>query len=256
MKKKWCVFVLIFGIILGVPGTVMADYSISWFNIGSRAYEDGTHKNQMNLEIFDENGITPTMDIIQSVRLTGPTGEEFPLDDLSFNVTPAMGYNNHYDGWRGLWYHEGYFDDPYSDYTATLPNNLAAGVYTLTVTDINGTTHTVTDEYTGKMNLPIIPSSSIKTKYDSKGNLLIRWAGIYPGFPYVLDPYMETSIRVCIGTDQSWWQLMVPANMNSAIIPKNIIDEIKSVGSGHYLLLQYRQQSNCNRSYSSGVSLP
>jgi hypothetical protein len=258
MKRCLFLSVLLVGIVLGFTVNVMAEYSVSWFNVGGRHYEDGSYLNRLNLELFDENNLTPNVDIIvpDSMTLMGPTGEAIPLDDLSFNVLQFMSYSSYYDGWGGLWYHEGYFGEPYGDYTAPLPDILQTGTYTLTFTDINGKFHMATKEYTGKMRMPIVSSSSIKTRYDRSGNLLIRWAGIGSTIPYVIDPNMQTSIRVCIGSDQSWWQMHVPAHMNTAFIPGNIISEIKSVGSGHYLLIQYRQQTNCNRSYSGSISLP
>lgn len=130
-----------------------------------------------------------------------------------------MGWGSNYDGWSGLWTFDGYFDKPYGFYKATLPENLSAGTYTITCTDFNGNIMTATKDYTGKMNLPIVPGSSIKTRYDKNGNLSIQWKGIYSGFPYIVDQTMNTSIRVCVWSDQSFWQLTVPAHMNTAFIP-------------------------------------
>lgn len=238
-------------------GKAIADYSIYWFNVGGRAYEDGTYRNLMSLELVDENGNYIATDILQSVILKGPSGETIPLDDLTFSVTPAMGFGSYYDGWSGLWYFEGYFSNPYGGYSATLPDNLSVGTYTITYTDVTGNSMTGTKDYTGRINLPIVKASSIKTRYDNGGNLLIQWRGIYSGYPYVVDPEMQTRTMVCIGSDQSWWQMAVPAHMSSAFIPSHMINEIKSVGYGHYLLIQYRQNpTNCNRSYSNTVTLP
>jgi hypothetical protein len=254
MKRRLYVSVLLVGIVLGLTSNVMAEYSVSWFNVGGRHYENGNYVNRLNLELFDENGLTPTVDIIvpDSVTLMGPTGE-ITLETFSFYSRQFMSYRSYYDGWGGLWYHEGYFDEPYGDYNAPLPDTLQTGTYTLTFTDINGKFHTATKEYTGKKNMPIISSSSIKGGYDHNGNLSISWTGIKSKIPYVIDPNMQTSIRVCIGSDQSWWQMHIPAHMNTAFIPSDIIREIKSVGSGNYLLIQYRQQTNCNRSYSNPI---
>jgi hypothetical protein len=187
--------------------------------------------------------------------LKGPSGEIIPLDDLTFVVTPYMGWGSNYDGWSGLWTFDGYFEKPYSGYKATLPEDLIEGTYTISCTDLDNNTITATKYFTGRMNLPIVRASSIKQHYDKNGNLLINWEGIYGGFPYLEDPNMTSSIRVCIFSDQSFWQLTVPAHMSTAFIPNHIINEIKSKGFNHDLLIQYRQQSNCNRSYSKSVKL-
>jgi hypothetical protein len=256
MKKCLWLAAFLLTTIFSFNSVAIAEYSFFWFNVGGRAYEDGTYLNRLDLEIIDENEDHITTDIFQSVVLRGPSGETIPLDDLRFVVTPALGWGSNYDGWSGLWTYDGYFDKPYSGYNATLPENQSAGTYTITCTDINGNIMTATKDYTGRMNLPIVPSSSIKTRYDKKGNLSIQWKGIYSGFPYIVDQTMNTSIRVCVWSEQSFWQLTVPAHMNTAFIPSNIVNELKSVGHGHSLYIQFRQATNCNRTYSNAVTLP
>ena len=255
MKKQCVLLVLVVGLLLGTGINAMAEYTISWFNVGSRDYEDNTSRNQMSLEVVDENGAWPTTNIFESVKLFGPNGAEIPID-IDFWITPNMSYDNYYDGWQGRWYFGGFFDQPYSDHGATLPEKMPPGTYTLWAKDIYGQIYEAQDDYSGKKRLPIVPASSIKTRYDKKGNLLVKWAGINPVFPYVINPGMETSVRVCIGGNNLWFQVHVPSHMDTALIPKDVIQDIKSKGSGHYLRIQYRDRNNCNRTYSGKVNLP
>jgi hypothetical protein len=225
MRKSLSVFLLLLAIVFGYTGMAIADYTW-WFNVGVRTYEDGTYLNRIDLEIYD-NGENVSGDIVDldSVELKDPNGDIIELDDLTFVVTPYMGWGSNYDGWSGLWTFEGYFENPYGSYKATLPDDLIEGDYTINF-DINGISYTETKYYTGTINLPIVRGSSIKQRYDKNGNLLITWEGIYGGFPYLEDPDMNTSIRVCIFSDQSFWQLTVPAHMSTAFIPYDIIEEI------------------------------
>lgn len=257
MNRRLFVSVLLVVIVLGLTSNVMAEYHVSWFNVGGRHYENGNYVNRLNLELIDDDEVNVNTDIIVpgSVTLTGPEGGEITLDNFSFYLTQYMSWGSYYDGWAGVWHHEGFFDQPYGEYNSPLPNDLKMGTYTLTFTDINGKSHTATKEYTGKIkNMPIIPKSSIKARRDGAGNFLISWKGIESNIPYVVAPDMRTSIRVCIGSDTSWWQMSVPAHMSTAFIPKIIFDEILSRGSGHYLRIQYRQETNCNRSYSDPIN--
>lgn len=256
MKKNGWIAAFVLTIVFGFTANAVAAYSISWFNVGYRAYENGNQRFQMDIEFADDNGNNVATDILESVVLRGPSGNDIPLDDLSFNVTPAMGYDNYYDGWNGLWIYNGYMENPYGGYVAILSDDLTQGTYTVTCRDTSGNTYRATKDFYGKQTLPIVSGSSIKARYDNRGNLMIRWAGINSGFPYLIDPDMTSSIRLCIGSDQSWWQMNVPAHMSTALIPGNILNMIKSVGGNHYLLIQYRQNTNCNRSYSNSINLP
>ncbi len=254
MKRVWLsILVLVSG--LSITCNVMADYSVNWFNVGTRSYEEGNDYHRLDFELTDENGNYPATNILESINLIGPGGNTIELTDLIFTEPYPNGYDSGYNGYTGTWYFSGYDYLP-SGYKANLPNNLVSGIYTIEIADIYGNSYSATDEFSGKKRLPIIHSASIKIRYDNNGNLLVRWAGVSPNLPYLVDPDLETGIRVCIGSDDSWWQMSVPAHMSSAFIPKYILDEIRSIGSGHWLKIQYRDNDSDNRTYSSAVSLP
>ena len=255
MKRKGLVVIVTFALMLSIACSASAAYKISYFYVGHRVYEDGRNLNRINIEFRDESGNYPQEDQLKSLVLINPKGKQVPIANLKFyNDGMLSGY---YDANNGIWIYGELGPDV--GYGGVIEQALIQGIYSLKA-NFAGAKSSMTYAFNGLEKLPIIKSSSIKTK-DFQGNLICEWA-----VPYSLsktNPGLTTSVRAMIDIYQQdayrgcLW-VRIPTHMGRLFVPRSVLDIIESTGDKFVVGIQLRTNDNNNRTYSAGkeITLP
>lgn len=249
-------------LIFAALGTASAaTYSISYFKMQHRVYEDGSSFNRVLFYLKDENGDYVTTNVISDLKVTDPDGVQMVLDPVTVD-TPYIYRYVSYDGDTGTWGSWGNVTmaDMYVDFTDTM----TTGTYTLEVTTIDGQVLTDSDDFTGSVDLPIVASSSFDLNKDTNGGLVWEW-DIPEGLNY-LDAGLETSSRGYIivrqaGVLQALYSLAVPTHMGRVFLSKDMLAEVIGTGDEYGFNVQVRTNDGINRSgtdtvYVSSIDQP
>ena len=226
-----------------------AAYYIQYWHLSHRVYEDGRELNRLSFALFDDATGYPPEDIVASVELTYQDEHIVPLENLSFGSQMVMygGYDEDIDHW--------YFFENFgfeSWYGADVTSDLLPGWYHLTVIDTDGNTYEGYYDFYGLVDLPIISSSSFRTRRDEFGNFIWEW-----GVPYYLDPNLETGVRGIIriydrrnNLVAMLWTWLQP-HLGRLFVPREVLEKIPSEGKRFKLQIALRTNDANNHSYSN-----
>jgi hypothetical protein len=190
-----------------------------------------------------------------SILLIDPNGDEVPITNLKFNK-PYKTMNATYNSQTGKWL----FSPPVStsEYSGEVPGDLMVGGYQLVV-EYDTETLDKWWDFRGKVVLPYVESEHIKAKLDKEGNLFARWR--ITRELILAAPESDKSARVFFdaydkfGNITGTVYLASPFHMGNAMLPKDVVDWLRSIGKIYKLGIQLRTNDNCNRSYSDVVPI-
>jgi hypothetical protein len=277
MKKKSLIAVLSIMFSLGLIGQAMATYSISGMYVQHRHSEDGQDSYRFYVEFRDDaTKQFATEDLLQSITLLDPNGNPVDLSSLKFAFDHNL--DGEYDGKSGRWTF-GHFDPltnlwvaapyTYGYYYSTITGPLVRGTYQLTAT-YDGIESQFNFTCNGLVDLPVIPSSSIRLRWDKGfGDLICTWA-----IPVNLSrssPNLQTSVRASInlytkdsnGKDivAGYITVRVPTHMGFLLFPTSAMDLVSEMlgnvkVSKSDIRIQLRTNDNNNRAYSKAKTIP
>lgn len=227
-------------------------YHIGLRWVQHRVYEDGRVLKYVGFQLLDESNNYVSEDIVDDVKLFDPEGYEVTIKNLEF-WTYKLAFS-HYDGWIGRWFYNP-FQRLY-EYKGEIDEDFKVGTYRFEVTDINGDVFEAYFEFRGVIDLPLISSRTIKTRFDRFGNFIARWA-----VPYYLNPELETSVRamIMIYDDDEWigaQYVLVPTHMGRLFVSSEVVDMTKAEGNRFELVIQLRTNNFDSRIYSNPRKLP
>ena len=225
--------------------------AISWLYVQHRTYEAAPERNLLAFGCKDaSSGAAIVSDDLESVTLYDPGGNPLTVSKPTFSVYKEM--SGEYDGKNGIWQY-GVFSKT-ADYSAYIEQELVLGTYHL-VAMFGGAQVEATFERKVEVDLPVIPSSSIKSKLDSSGNLICQWA-----VDYDLSnshPALATFVKVVIEVKKGGKFIgdlgyRVPTHLGRLFVPKAVVDAIKALGGGsHTIAVNLRTSDNGTRSKST-----
>jgi len=229
-------------------------------NIGSmyiqhRIYENGEEFNRLQFSLRDKFNNRIKENILESAVLYDSEDNIIPLTFHMFDTSNYLRGN--YDSDTGQWNYNQDFILYYLYYfNFSEPFELPPGTYRLVVTTEDFGTATRYYNYGGKVDLPIVPSQSIKAKIDDSGNLILKW-----DVPNYVDPNLSTIARVHI---YSWLNdeyngkamiVNIPTHMGYLFVPQSILNILKTEGDILKLSIVIQTTDWYNRTYSNRVPL-
>lgn len=248
--KQLKTVVSIFFVLFLFTETALAEYSIQWFNVQHRIYEDGRESSRINTGIIDGEGnhITSS-DLITDLTLTDPNGE--PVD-VSYNIISDSSFGDtYYDTNTGQWHYGDLKPEVWGQ--GRTDAILIPGTYRLQVT-VAGEVLESEFSFGGPVNLPIVPSNSYRTYLDMEGNL--HWTWHVPEALVLISSDYATQVRAFIDVYQdgvfvtSGTYLKLPTHMSYCFVPKAALDKLRAKGNQFQFGIQVRTTDNSNRSYS------
>jgi len=233
----------------------VANKTIEWWFVQHRRYGDGGEFNVAPFAIRDTMGNYIMEDVITSIKLYDPDGNEVMLD-AGFGGM-RKGINGRYDADSGQWkYDDEFHEDSY--YKAVFHEPLKSGTYHYVLTDNQGNTlesHKECDASAAE--LPIISSESFNAYKDRSGNFIWTW-----DVPYNISPDLKTSVMAELiavdgGVETGRGEIVtkVPTHMGRVFVPGNVFQRLEGAGNGLKLRAQLRMNDDSNRAYSDSVVL-
>lgn len=241
---------------LALASQAVAAPAVSWLYVQHRTYQDGRELNRLSFGFKDASSNAPLLgDNLTSVTLHDPNGKEVAVPKpIFFPAYTAI--DGQYDDKTGIWS----YGEPYqiAEYYADLEQELIVGRYHLIVVFAD-TLVDATFNYTGAVDLPIVPASSIKSTLDASGNLISSWAVSYELSKS--NPSLATFARVTIDIKKNGEIIgciyyRVPTHLGRLFLPKALVDTIKGIGGTNYAIsVMLRTNDNSNRAYSKSRKL-
>ena len=239
-------------------GLVFAgNYSVAWWHMQKRTYEDGRSFNRLGFGIIDEFGAYVTNDVIKSVSLVGPSGA-IALDPHAFMTYEILSGRINTD--TGQWEYE-------TDFRAenycrvNFSGNLVEGDYTLEVIDEDDDTMSnsyATHYFNGVVALPEFTSKSFRGFEDVDGNFYWQWDT--PVDTALWSSSLDASIRcwltiyngnVYVGEVY----ISVPALLGGVYVPSRVMDLSRQKGDRITIGMHIRTNDNNNRFYTKDIAL-
>jgi len=252
-------YVAILTIVISLNGglALAGDYTVSWWHLQKRNYEDGRSFNRLGFGVVDASGSPVSTDVVLNISLVG-SGVPDPLPEHSFDYYDAL--YGRIDTTTGLWIYDADFTTE-NYHAVNFSGNLAAGNYTFTVIDEDGETMTndnPTQYFNGVVELPTISSKSFRGYEDASGNWTFQW-----------DPPMDSEtwsglhnmsircwISIFLGDDYKGdIYVTVPAALGGMYVPSNVMDLARQIGDNGRFALHLRTNDNNNRYYTNSVGL-
>ncbi len=230
-------------------------YSVEWWHLQHRIYEDGRDFNVSHFAIKDLNDSYVLNNVIQNIELFDPDGNSVKLsNDTGFGgkYKSLFGkYNSDLGQWK---YDETFTQESY--YRVAFDESLKIGTYHMKLTDINGKVY---DSYkynnSPVMNLPIIPSSSVYAYKNEAGNFHCSWV-----VPENIASDLSTSVSAWViamtdGIDMGEGEIYVkiPTHMGHLFIPNSVFQKLDTVGNSFKIGLHLRTNDGSNRAYSNSI---
>lgn len=246
--KKRIVFIFAFSLIF--PCLANATYHLNSFTVNNRIFEDGNQFNRLTFEVVDNNSQYPSTDVMGSITLTDPNGQNLVVTvkyASYFAIQGIVNLNN------GMTTYQPEF--LYSYYSNDFSYNLVTGTYKLTFTDKDGEVSNKNFTFNGIVNPPLIPSNSYNYYFDKDGNFFWRWQQV----PSLMDPNIysiKASIVVYDKLENFIGEVIssIPTNIEQMFVPKEIFNMVLSRGTLK-LQTQVRTKDNNNRAYSNEVPI-
>jgi hypothetical protein len=251
MKKG---IIVLFIISTFFPCIANATYHLNYFAVYNEMYENGTQLNRLAFTVVDTNNQYPSTDVMDSVVLTDPNGKNVVITITVPKVYNTLEENGYYDTTKLEWIYPPFYH--YFWYGTEFSDQIISGTYHLTFTDKNGEISKRDFVINKIVNLPNIPSSSYIYYRDQDGNFIWHWQ-------LPIDPNIQ-SVKAQIkaygeqGNNLDYLGevfVSIPTNMAWVLVPKNIFDQVLSMGKTLKLVTQTRTNDNNNRSYSNEVPI-
>jgi hypothetical protein len=242
-----------------LTGTIAsAAYTVQFFHIQHRIFEDGREFNRAGFGVFEDNNYITT-DKVKSVELYHPDGSEVTLTGGGFG--PYKVLKGEYkadkdDPNEGQWNFASEFVTE-SYYSLNFDQPLQVGNYRLEVTLQGETSPNVLFKYfNGQESLPIISSDSFRGYADSSGNWIWTWDA--PHDTAFWTSGLATSVRAFVtiidkGQYVGELDIRQPTHLGIAIIPSNVVQKLEAEGDTFRVQLQLRTNDNNNRAYSNSI---
>ena len=253
---------IVWGVILTFFATInvgmafAGDYTVSWWHLQKRTYEDGRSFNRLGFGVEDEFGNPVSTDVVLSVALAG-SGVPSPLPAHNFSFYDTL--YGHLDA-NAVWVYDADFVTE-NYFGVNFTGDLAEGNYTLTITDTDGVVMTngnPTQHFNGVVELPTISAKSFRAYEDVSGGLICQWdppmsMGIWAGS-------LDFSIRAWLSIyDGDVYQgeiyVSVPAILGGIYVPSNVVDLASQRGDNFRFSLHIRTNDNNNRYYANEAAL-
>ena len=256
--KRFLIQTIIFSILCGmISGGIASagDYSIVFWYVQKRIYENGNDPNRTAFSILDSSGNFVQINPLKAVSLFDPTGEEVTLTNQKF-VTIKRLYGGYDDG-SGQFTYNNVFEDE-SWFEAVVQNDLIIGNYHLVIIDSDDVRYDAYQYFYGHVDLPIISSKSFYGLEDESGGLLLHWKP-----PKDLTFWLsglDTSIRVVLefyknGLHAGELFYKLPTFASTLFVPSHVMQKIKAEGDSFALRLRLRDKNSNNRTYSNLLPL-
>lgn len=245
--KKIIVFFLVMGTVAMNRSVATAAYNLDFWYIQHRVTEEGDESDRMIFSIRDGSGNSVTQNVVASLSLTDPEGQEVPLSGIEFGGADEL--SGWYDAMKGKWVFEEDFS--YRSYfSSTIDQPLITGFYHLEIVFTDGTSLFGDSQFNGLADLPIVPALSFRTYKNSANDLIFKWA-----IPYTGNAEYDTSIRAVIniynGVDSVGdIYLTMPTHMDLFFLPDHIVQKMSSMGNRFLFTVSLRTKDNNNRTYS------
>jgi hypothetical protein len=263
MRKIATLFLIALLFFMWSGGTILAgDYSVTWWIIQKRKYEDGKAFNRLQFAVIDSSGNYVTNNVVKTVAVLGPSGPitllEGPPDFLYYETLNGS-YDTNSKQWNygSNFYFENTFMIDFSD-------GIEIGNHTLTVVDVDDATMTFipgiskTQYFNGTVDLPEITSKSFRGYEDASGNLLWYWDLPMDTNFWASSPEVSFRCWVTIMNGDSYvggiW-VRVPVTMGMLFVPNSVMDKAKLKGDNLRLGLHLRTNDDNNRYYANEIKL-
>ena len=258
MSNKWklILYTAAITIIISFNGGLAfaGDYTVNYWHVQKRTYEDGRSFNQLSFSVLDEFGSAVPTDVVFSIALVG-SGVPDPLPAHTFDYFESL--YGHIDTTTGQWIYDTDFA-PENYYAVNFSGDLAAGDYTLAVIDSDGAAMTIdnpTYTFNGVVELPTISYKSFRGYEDAAGNLTVQWdppldSGLWSGSA---DMSIRCWLNIYLGDDYLGdIYVTVPAALGGMYVPSSVMDLARARGDSFRLALHLRTNDNNNRYYTNG----
>jgi hypothetical protein len=242
---------------LSMGGLVFAgDYTVSWWHLQKRTYEDGRSYNRLGFGVEDEFGDPVSTDVVLSVALAG-SGVPSTLPSHNFTYYDTL--NGRIDVNAGWVYDAGFITENY--FSVNFTGDLAQGDYTLTVTDTDGVVMTngnPTQRFNGVVELPTISSKSFRAYEDASGGWICQWdppmsTGLWTGS---LNLSIRAWLSIYLGDAyQGEVYVSVPAILGGIYVPSNVVNLALQKGDNFIFGVHIRTNDNNNRYYANEAAL-
>jgi hypothetical protein len=251
MKKG---IIVLFIISTFFPCIVSATYHLDGFMVQNRTYENGSQLNRLQFSVSDSNNKYPSSDVMKSFVITDPKGNPVSLiNPVSFNTIYET--NSNYDVNTGNYEYQFY---RYCYYKADISALLIPGVYHLTFTDVDGETSKKNYTFNAIVDLPFIPSNSYSYYIDQDGNFIWQWK--MPNIDSSISTSIKVGVFISIYGDKNEYLgelfIYVPTQLGKMVVPKDIFNQLLTMGKKFILGALIKTSDNNNRAYSNGVLLP
>ena len=229
---------------------------INWTNVRNSMREGGGESNYVAFTMLDTSGNPVTSDVTSNVQLFGPSGAEINLASNGYYLTEKY-LTGSYDSANGRWNYGNSFS-PDSGYAASFAGDLPAGVYHLVITTNSGMVYDRYINYSGKVTLPIISSTSFYAYKDEGGNLLFSWKIPYDAS--FIATRLSTALRAWIDVYQAGvfkaeiW-VSAPTHLGHIFVPASVVQLYEAEGTEYQVAVQLRTTDNRSRAYSQQVPL-
>jgi hypothetical protein len=243
-------------------GLVFAgDYTLDYWQLQKRTYENGTSNNRLGFMVLDEFGDPVDTDVVGSIVLVG-TGVPDSLPAHTFGGTSETLFGR-LDTATGVWiYDSDFIAENY--YAVNFSGDLAAGFYGLTVIDEDGDPIANAQPsvyFNGVVALPEISSKSFRGFEDAAGNFLVQWDP--PADTALWSTDLDVSIRCWLSIYDSAdltdliaeVYVRIPAMVGGMYVPRSVMDLARTKGDYLQVGLHLRTNDNNNRYYTNVVPL-
>jgi hypothetical protein len=243
-------------------GLVFAgNYTVSWWQLNKRTYENGDSYYHLGFAVLDELGLPVDTDVVGSVEVSG-VGVPYPLPAHTFGGSSET-LSGRLDTALGQWVYASEFENE-TYFAVKFSGNLTAGHYGLTVIDKDGDTMTNAGPsiyFNGVAELPAISSKSFRGFEDAAGNFLVQWDP--PADMAMWSTDLGVSIRCWISVYDSAdltdllaeVYVRIPAMVGGMYVPRSVMDLARTKGDYLEVGLHLRTSDNNNRYYTNKVPI-
>ncbi len=219
-----------------------------------RTYETPSQNKNRGWLNFSKSGATVAESDISSVVLKNSQGTSVTIITSTFVTGPYI---------LGSWNANAssvVYSGPYNNFgfsmdlgTTTLPS----GLYTYKITKQNGESLSLTLNYPGQTEMPVITASSISYEWLSDGALKLTW-------PSPSGTFDRQVVYACDQNYHDIFYITLPKTADELVIPENIIDQLESLVHPDSIRVQIQtrlysdtpDKNNHARGYSNPVVIP
>ncbi len=244
-------------VLLGLACQAMAAYNISNCYLQHRIDYLNDHSGQEShlllVQFKDEVGNVPTFDGLESLVLIDPNGNEVPIADLALYHSGRL--DGQYDGNSGRWSY-GEIYEHYA-YFGFIEQPFVVGTYQLKAV-FQGVQSQANYTFNGLVDLPLIPSSKIKSKFDTDGNLTSEWS--VPSELWTTQPDLSTYTQGIVDfyNGETWvgsLYVRIPTHMGRLFVPQELFNSLGVWGNSYRIGIEFGTTDNNNRTYSKFIRL-